>query len=275
MKDIPTFVKWAGGKKQLIEQFKPFFPKKIEKYAEPFVGGGAVAFYIIKTYKPKEVLLSDNNEELINCYRVIRDNPAGLIDILKGYKKQHNKDFFYKIREVDPKTLSPILSVARFIYLNKTCFNGLYRVNSKGKFNVPIGDYKNPNICPEEDLKEISILLQVVKIEHMPFEEVLKYAKKGWFVYLDPPYYPLKKGLSFTTYTKEKFLDEEQKKLADVFKKLDKAGCDVMLSNSDTDFIKDLYKGYNTKIVKASRMINCNGSGRGKINELVITNYSR
>lgn len=273
MNDIPTFVKWAGGKKQLIPQLKQRFPKKIEKYAEPFVGGGAVAFFVLKTYKPKEIILSDNNEELINCYKVIRDNPDELIGILRGYKEQHNKEFYYKIRDEDPKILSQVLSAARFIYLNKTCFNGLYRVNSKGKFNVPIGDYKNPNICSEEDLREISNLLKGIRIEIMPFEEVLKYAKKGWFVYFDPPYHPLKKGKSFTMYTKDKFLEEEQKRLAKLFKELDNNSCEVMLSNSDTDFIKSLYPSYRVNTVKAARMINSKGTGRGKINELVITNY--
>ena len=272
-KNIPTFVKWVGGKKQLIEQFKQLLPKKIERYAEPFVGGGAVAFYILKTYKPKEIILSDNNEELINCYKVIRKNVEELIKLLKKYKNEHNKEVYYQVRAEDPKLLSDVSRAARFIYLNKTCFNGLYRVNSKGQFNVPIGDYKNPAICPEKDLREISKFLKNAVIKQLPFEKVLEYAKKGWFIYFDPPYYPLKKGKSFTTYTKEKFLDEEQKHLAAVFKKLDKKSCEVMLSNSDTEFIETLYKGYCINRVKAARMISSVGTGRGKISELVITNY--
>lgn len=269
---VPNFVKWAGGKKQLLEQFKPFFPKKIEKYFDPFVGGGAVAFYVIKNYKPKEVLISDNNEELINCYNIIKNNVEELIKILRVHKQKHSKEFYYKIRANSTKMLSKVERAARFIYLNKTCFNGLYRVNSKGQFNVPMGSYKNPSVLIEDELREISELLKTVKIKLLPFEDVLNYVNKGDFVYFDPPYYPLKKG-SFTTYTKENFLEVEQQKLADLFKKIDKLGGQVMLSNSDTDFIKNLYKGYSLNFVKANRMINCDGKGRGKINEVVITNY--
>jgi|SRR3989344_2206078 len=272
MKNIPTFVKWAGGKKQLIEQFKPFFPSKINRYIEAFVGGGAVAFHILKTHKPKDVIISDTNEELINTYQVIKNDVENLIKELHKLKQLHNKETFYKVRAEDPKLLSKLTSASRFIYLNKTCFNGLYRVNSKGGFNVPIGSYKNPAIVNEEELREISKLLQDTEIKVVSFEECLKWAKKGDFVYFDPPYYPLKKE-SFTTYTKDKFLEKEQEKLKEVFEQLDKKGCKVMLSNSDTHFIKQLYKDYNISIVKASRMINCDGSKRGKINEVVITNY--
>jgi len=269
---IPTFVKWAGGKKQLIEQFKPFFSRKINRYIEPFVGGGAVLFYILKNFKPKEVFIFDINEELINTYEIIRDDLENLIKELNKLKKLHNKEHYYQIRAENPQLLSKLTRASRFIYLNKTCFNGLYRVNSKGGFNVPIGSYKNPLICPEEDLREISKLLQNVEIIKGDFEECLKYAKKGDFVYFDPPYYPLKKS-SFTTYTKNNFLEKEQEKLKDVFSELDKKGCKVMLSNSDTKFIKDLYKKYKISFVRASRMINCDGKNRGKINEVVITNY--
>lgn len=269
---VPTFVKWAGGKKQLLEQFKPFFPRKINRYIEPFVGGGAVLFYVLKNFKPKEVFIFDINEELINTYEVIKKDVENLIKELKKLKKLHNKETYYKVRAEDPKLLSPLTRATRFIYLNKTCFNGLYRVNSKGQFNVPIGSYKNPLICPEEDLREISKLLKNVKIINASFEECLKYAKKGDFVYFDPPYYPLKKS-SFTTYTKDNFLEKEQEQLKEVFSKLDKKGCKVMLSNSDTKFIKNLYKDYNIYIVKATRMINCDGKNRGKINEIVVTNY--
>jgi len=274
--DVFGFVKWAGGKKQLIEQFKPHFPKKIEKYIEPFVGGGAVAFYIIQKYKPKEIILSDINKELINAFRAIRDDVDSLIAQLKQHKEYHGqqaKTYFYEIRKANPEELSKIECAARFIYLNRTCFNGLYRVNSKGKFNVPIGKYKDPDIVQENKLRKISKLLEGVKIKNESFENVLNWAKKGDFVYLDPPYYPLKKGHSFTTYSKDNFLEEEQKKLAEVFRKVDKKGCYVMESNSDTDFIRELYEDFDITVVKASRMINCQGEGRGKINELVIRNY--
>jgi DNA adenine methylase len=273
MNGIPTFVKWAGGKKQLIEQFKQFLPKRIERYFEPFVGGGAVAFYIIKHFKPKEVFLSDINPELINCLNVIKNNVDELIKILEYYKKKHSKETYYKVRDEDPELLSDVSRAARFIYLNKTCFNGLYRVNSKGQFNVPIGSYKNPSICSEYELREISELLRNASINQQQFYDAVKEAKKGDFIYFDPPYYPLNKGKSFTTYTKESFLEKEQEKLAEVFRGLNKKGCLVMISNSDTDYIKNLYKDFNIHTVKASRMINCIGTSRGKINEFVITNY--
>lgn len=271
--EVPTFVKWAGGKKQLLKQFEPFIPKKFNRFIDPFVGGGAFTFFIIKNFNPKEVIISDTNEELMNAYRVIRDDVENLIKELKKLKQKHSKEIYYKIRDEDPSLISPLTRASRFIYLNKTCFNGLYRVNSKGKFNVPMGKYKNPLICPEESLREISELLQNVKIKNESFENCVNWAKKRDFVYFDPPYYPLKKGKSFTTYTKNNFLEEEQKKLKETFDKLDKKGCKVMLSNSDTGFIKNLYKKYNQKVVKATRMINCDAKKRGAINELVVTNY--
>lgn len=273
MNGIPTFVKWAGGKKQLLPQFKAYFPSKIERYFEPFVGGGAVAFHVIKYYKPVFAYLSDSNDELVNTYKVIRDNVDGLIERLKEHKKKHSKEFYYKVRAQNPKILSDLERAARFIYLNKTCFNGLYRVNSKGEFNVPIGSYKDPVVYSEKELREISQLLKGVALETKQFYEIESKVESGDFVYFDPPYYPISKTSSFTSYTQEDFLDAEQKRLAELFKTLDKRGAKVMLSNSDSDFIKSLYKGYSTNIVRASRMINCDASGRGKINEVVITNY--
>jgi len=271
---VPSLVKWAGGKKQLLNQFIQFYPSKIDNYFEPFVGGGAVAFYILKYKKPKKVILSDTNPELINTYNVVKNNVEELIKLLKEFKKKHNKETYYKVRAEDPQLLSEVSRAARFIYLNKTCFNGLYRVNSKGGFNVPIGSYKNPLICPETDLREINKLLQKAEIKEASFENVLNSAKQGDFIYFDPPYYPLKKGVSFTTYTKGNFLEKEQERLAEVFKKLHKKGCKVMLSNSDTDFIKNLYKDFNISLVQATRMINCDATKRGKINEIVVTNYT-
>lgn len=271
---VPSFIKWAGGKKQLLDQFKPFFPEKIERYFEPFVGGGTVAFYLLKTHPEiKKIFLSDINEELITTYRVMKNNLNELMDLLKEYKKEHNKEFYYKIRSQDVSKLTAVQIAARFIYLNKTCFNGLYRVNSKGGFNVPMGSYKDPAICPEEDLREISRFLQKDDLHAKQFHESVKAAMKGDFIYFDPPYYPLNRTSSFTKYTKEAFLEKEQEHLAKVFRELDEKGCNVMLSNSDTDFIKNLYKGYNINLVKATRMINCDATKRGKINEVVITNY--
>ena len=270
--EIPTIVKWAGGKSQLLKQFELFFPKKIDFYIEPFLGSGAVFFYIQRKYKPKKIILSDTNEELINAVIMVRDKVGTLIEHLKKHKEQHNKEYYYNRRALDSSALTDIERAARFIYLNKTCFNGLYRVNSKGKFNVPIGSYKNPGILKEDVLMAASKLLQDVKIKVMPFENILDRATKDAFIYFDPPYCPLKKT-SFTTYTKEVFLEEEQKKLADVFKALDKKGCEVMLSNSDTKFVRDLYAGFNVCTVQAKRFINSKAEGRGSINELVIRNY--
>lgn len=273
--EIPKFVKWAGGKGQLIDQFKPFFPKEVNRYFEPFVGSGAVAFYIIQKYNPKDVFLSDTNKELINAYEVVKTDVEKLILDLRQHKHNFKIDrekYYYEIRKIDPHQLSKIKNAARFIFLNKTCFNGLYRVNSKGEFNVPIGSYKNPEIFEEDKLRRISKLLKNVTLTSTSFETILPHTKKGDFVYLDPPYYPLKKN-SFTTYQKNVFLDEEHKKLSNLFKKLDNKGCLVMESNSDTDFVKKLYTNYKPLHVKARRSINCQSQGRGIINEVVIKNY--
>jgi DNA adenine methylase len=273
-KSVPSLVKWAGGKKQLLEQFEPLFPKTIVDYYEPFVGGGTVAFFLLKTHPEIEkIYLSDINEELITTYNVVKTRLPELISKLEDYKSQHDKEFYYKIRSEDVKKLTPVQVAARFIYLNRTCFNGLYRVNSKGQFNVPMGSYKNPTICHKSDLEEISKLLKKDDVKVAQFYDVIKSAKKGDFVYFDPPYYPLNKGKSFTTYTKDKFLEKEQERLSEVFKELDKRGCKVMLSNSDTDFVKKLYKGYNVYLVRANRMINSDSTKRGPINEIVVTNY--
>lgn len=273
---IPKFVKWAGGKGQLLEQFEPLFPKKFKNYFEPFVGSGAVFFYIIQTFKPSKIVLSDINEELINAYKVIRNDVERLIVELKQHKEYHlneGKKYYLTIRATNPTELPALERAARFIYLNKTCFNGLYRVNSEGKFNVPMGSYKNPDIIQEERLRLVSKLLKNVIMKVMSFEKVINLAKKEDFIYFDPPYYPIHKGKSFTTYTKDSFLEKEQKKLSEVFNKLDKKGCFVMLSNSDTKFIKELYSKHNINFVRATRMINCDGNKRGKINEIVVTNY--
>lgn len=273
MTKVPTLVKWVGGKKQLLSQFDLLFPKEFNNYFEPFAGGGAVAFYLLKTRAPKKVFLSDINEELIDTYNVVKENPEKLIKILKEYKRNHNKENYYVVRAKDPKQLSKLERAARFIYLNKTCFNGLYRVNLKGGFNVPMGNYKNPSIVNNKDLTEISNLLKNVQIELKQFHEAIENAKEGDFVYFDPPYYPLNKTSNFTSYNKDSFLEKEQIELSEIFKKLDERGVKVMLSNSDTEFIKELYKNYNQTFVQAKRMINSNAKKRGAINELVITNY--
>ena len=272
-----TFVKWAGGKSQLINQLKPLFPKKFDRYFEPFVGSGAVFFYISQNYKIKYAMLSDVNEELIDAYQVIKDDVNALIKILRKHVNKHTvtpKPYYYRIRSKEIDLMSATERAARLIYLNKTCYNGLYRVNAKGKFNVPLGKLNGSAVLQQDKLSKCAELLQKTILKRMSFENVLRYAHSGDFVYFDPPYYPETSGGNFTSYQKDKFLEQEHEKLFKIFKKLDDKGCLCMLSNSSTKFIKDLYKNYNRNIVKARRMINCNGNGRGKTEELVITNYN-
>lgn len=282
--EIPTFVKWAGGKKRLLEQFRPLYPKEFKNYFEPFVGSGAVFFYLVKIDlnghaiypdNHREYFLSDNNKDLTNLYIDVRDNVDELISELKTHKKNHfeEEDYYYETRDEFNKGSKGVLRSAQFIYLNKTCFNGLYRVNSKGGFNVPKGDYKNPQILNEQRLREASRLLQAVKVECMSFEKTESLPQEGDFIYLDPPYHPVSKTANFTSYTKEDFTAKDQERLTEYYKKLDGRGCFVMLSNSDTDFIRELYKEYNMTTVRATRAISCNGNGRGAIKEVVVRNY--
>lgn len=285
--NVPIFVKWAGGKKQLLEKIEPFFPKKINRYLDPFVGGGAVFFYVKQKYDPKDVILSDKNGELINCYLQVKNNLNRLMGHLKNHHEnflqfsydkeiEQRKNYYYSVRAEDPSKLSNPERAARTIFLNKTCFNGLYRVNKKGEFNVPIGDNKNPTILMDDVLREAKKLLKGVDVAEMNFEKVEKIAKKGDFVYLDPPYHPINgESTNFTYYTKKPFRENEQKKLAKLCNDLNKKGCKIMHSNSDTEFIRDLYnsKRYRIEPIKARRPINSNGKNRGAIDEVLIVNY--
>jgi DNA adenine methylase len=259
--------KWAGGKTQLLSQLRPLFPKRFDLYLEPFVGGGAVFFDL----QPDRAVLIDSNFELINFYQVVKNNLDELLQDLEQHKNE--KDYYYKVRSLDPEQMASIERASRFLFLNKTCFNGLWRVNKKGKFNVPFGRYKNPNYRDEENLRLVSIALQDAEIICDDFFTVLEYAIPGAFVYLDPPYYPLSKTANFTSYTKDSFSEEDQRRLAETFRELDAKHCNVMLSNSDTDYIRGLYKGYDMKVVYAKRAINSKGTKRGPIKELVIRNY--
>ncbi len=275
------FLKWAGGKGQLLKQYDTFFPQiPITNYYEPFVGSGAVFFYLRGQKLFKQYHLSDVNEELINCYQVIQDDVETLIALLAYHKEKHTrlgKKHYYMVRAKDRdnkwEKTSEVERAARMIYLNKTCFNGLWRVNSKGQFNVPMGRYKNPDILNEERLKAASVALQGVEIAVKGFEQVVEYAEKGDFVYFDPPYVPLSPTANFTSYSADSFGETQQHELAEVFTHLDKKGCYVMLSNSDTPLVKELYQTFELKPVMARRAISSNGLDRGPISEVVVLNY--
>ncbi|MBI2581244.1 DNA adenine methylase [Candidatus Woesearchaeota archaeon] len=270
----PTFVKWAGGKTQLLEQFSELYPQKFNRFFEIFLGSGAVFFNIKQKFSPSQSFLFDINEDLINTFKLVRDHVEELIPLLREHRdKDNNREYFNKQREQFNTMKSGLEKAAIFIYLNKTCFNGLYRVNSEGKFNVPFGKYKKPAILQETKLRMASKLLQNSELLVANFAEAMKRAKENDFVYMDPPYFPLTKTASFTSYQKDSFLEEEQRQLVKEFQQLDKRGCLLMLSNSDTQFIRELYEGYKIHTVKARRAINRIGTKRGKINEIVITNY--
>ncbi|MBO1056567.1 MAG: DNA adenine methylase [Dolichospermum sp. JUN01] len=264
------FLKWAGGKTRLISQYKDYFPQHYQTYYEPFLGGGAVFFYL----QPSKAVLTDINADLILTYRCVRDDLEDLITLLQAHKQRHNSDYYYDVR--NSYTGTDLEKAARFIYLNKTCFNGLYRVNSQGKFNVPVGKYKNPGICQEEILKVASVALKKVEIKQANFEEVLNYATgSNEFVYFDPPYYPLNETSNFTAYSNFCFDENQQIKLRDIFIKLADKGVKVMLSNSDCPFIRDLYRDFNIHTISAARSINSNAQKRGKITEVLVTSYKK
>ena len=292
--ECKPFIKWVGGKGQLLSEINKLYPvelgKNINKYAEIFLGGGAVLFDILSKYKLDEVYISDKNLELINTYKSIRDNVDILIKSLKEMEEQYiplnNEDrkiYYYEKREEynSLKINSEVNNIAiLFIFLNKTCFNGLYRVNKKGKFNVPMGAYKKPKICDEENLKNVSLTLRNVKIVYADYRESEKFIDDKTFVYIDPPYRPLNITSSFTSYTENDFNDKEQIELAEYINVLNKKGAKIVISNSDPknndiddNFFDKLYKNYNINRVKATRMLNSNASLRGAINELLITNY--
>ena len=264
-------VKWVGGKRQLMFELLKNMPENYNRYFEPFIGGGALFFEL----QPENAYISDMNEELINLYQVVRDNVDALITDLQ--KHDISKEYFMEIRNIDRteeyKSWSNVEKASRFIYLNRTCFNGMYRVNSKGEFNVPFGHYKNPRILDENNLINCSNLLQRTEIKHGDFSEILKKVKKGDFVYFDPPYVPLSETSSFTSYTKDGFDLDMQFKLRDVCDELDSMGVKFLLSNSDTKLVNELYENYNIKKVFASRQINANADGRGKITEVLVRNY--
>jgi DNA adenine methylase len=272
---IAPILKWVGGKRQLMPEIKKLIPKKISSYTyyEPFIGGGAVLFEL----EPKKAVINDANSELINVYKVVRDNVDELIDDLKTHKNE--ADYFYKIRSLDRDedfcNISDLKKASRIIFLNKTCFNGLYRVNNAGEFNTPFGNYKNPNIVNKETLKAVSIYLNnnAIEILNKDYFDVLENIDKNSFVYFDPPYDPISQSSSFTGYTQGGFNAKDQEKLRDVCHELNEQGVKFLLSNSATKFIEKLYSGYKIEYVKASRAINSVSEKRGNIDEVLIRNY--
>lgn len=271
---IRPVVKWVGGKRQILDQILNFVPETFDTYYEPFLGGAAV----LLTLKPQKAVVGDLNKELINVYQVIKDNVSKLVFELKLH--QNTAEYFYSLREIDrdPKAflkLSPIKKAARVIYLNKTCYNGLYRVNRAGEFNTPFGNYKRPNIVNETTLRAVSCYFNKAEITFFAtdFEQILKKPRSGDFVYLDPPYDPVSNTANFTGYNQSGFDQKEQLRLKKACDRLSKRDVKFLLSNSATDFILDLYKDYQIEIIKAKRPINSDGKKRGEVTEVLIRNY--
>lgn len=294
-KTVKPFLKWAGGKGQLLREIEQYyaFNDKITKYAEPFVGGGAVLFDILSQYNLSEVYISDINAELINTYCMIRDNIGSLLSLLSLYQTEYTpletdarKVCYMEKRErfndlkLNGNEAESIEKAALMIFLNKTCFNGLYRVNRKGLFNVPMGAYKNPLICDEANLRAVSEKLQKVTIVCGDYRQSSEFIDEHTFVYFDPPYRPLTETASFTAYTEALFDDQAQIELAKFVEQMDKKGAKIVVSNSDPknsrtddDFFDTIYASHRIKRVEATRMINCNSEARGKIKELLISNF--
>ncbi len=294
-KGAKPFLKWAGGKGQLLKEIKQYYPfgNNITKYAEPFVGGGAVLFDILSKYDLKEVYISDINAELINTYVIIREHIEELLDLLIKYQIEYapletedRKGYYmakrnrFNVLKINGNEAENLEKAALMIFLNKTCFNGLFRVNKKGLFNVPMGAYKNPLICDEKNLRAVSGKLQNVEIVCGDYKESVKFIDRNTFAYFDPPYRPLTETSSFTAYTENSFADNQQIELAEFVNELHKRGAKIVVSNSDPknsntddDFFDNIYSGHKIKRVEATRMINCKSEARGKINEILISNF--
>ncbi|WP_025646695.1 MULTISPECIES: DNA adenine methylase [unclassified Psychrobacter] len=270
---VMPFLKWVGGKRQLMTDIEPLLPKRISTYYEPFVGGGAVFLHT----QPKKAVINDYNSELINVYETIRDDVDALIEHLATHVNE--SEYFYQIRALDRQDffdeLSKVERASRVIYLNKTCFNGLYRVNGSGEFNTPFGRYKSPNIINETVLRAVSHYLQKndIKLLSGDYQDALKNIRKGSFVYFDPPYDPISKSSNFTGYVQGGFGNDEQIRLRDTCMKLNEKGIKFLLSNSATAFMKELYQDFEVIEVGASRHINSVGSKRGEVKEILVRNY--
>ncbi len=272
-KYLHPFLKWAGGKRRLLSEIRRYVPGKFNTYFEPFLGAGAVLFDL----RPAKAVVNDINSELINVYKVIKTDVAALAADLTRHKNE--KEYYYRLRDIDRTegflALAPVERASRIIFLNKTCYNGLFRVNSQGHFNVPFGAYKNPKIVDEPALEAIHQYLSDndITILNTDFETALTQAARDDFIYLDPPYEPLSQTASFTGYSWNGFGRDQQVRLKRVFDDLSTRGCRVLLSNSATPFIRELYKDYPTITVSAGRAINSNALKRGKVDEILVTNY--
>ena len=273
--NLQPFTKWTGGKRQLLGELRSYMPETFGRYFEPFVGGGALFFDLA----PEKAVINDFNEELINAYRQIKNNPAELINLLIKHKENNSKDYYLELRSADRdgriSRMTGVERAARILYMLRGDFNGLYRVNSKNQFNVPYGRYKNPKIVDVDLLYQISEYLNEndVEILQTDFAEAVKDAQTGDFVYFDPPYIPLNETSSFTSYTHEGFSYEEQVRLRNTFKELTERGVYAMLSNSSSPLVEELYKDFNIYFVEAQRTNGAKSSSRGKISEIIVTNY--
>lgn len=273
--NLQPFTKWTGGKRQLLGDLRSYMPENYNRYFEPFVGGGALFFDLA----PEQAVINDFNEELINAYRQIKDKPVDLIDLLLGHKENNSKDYYLELRAADRDgrlaSMTDVERAARILYMLRVDFNGLYRVNSKNQFNVPYGRYKNPKIVDVDLIHQISGYLNENDIEILQtdFADAVAGAQTGDFVYFDPPYIPLNETSSFTSYTHEGFSYEEQVRLRDTFKELTDRGVYVMLSNSSSPLVEELYQDFNVHFVEAQRTNGAKSSSRGKISEIIVTNY--
>ncbi len=267
---VGPFLRWAGGKRQLRKILLTFLPKDTDQrtYREPFLGGGSLFFAI----QPQSAVLSDANEHLIRCYEFVRDEPELVARYLQLHATKDCETYYYRVRETYNRASFSVAQAARFIYLNKTCFNGIFRVNSKGKFNVPYGKKESPTIPTGKSLKSIAATLKNAGLHALPFEKALRDSAKGDFIYLDPPYPPLNGTAYFTHYTSERFSEEDQRTLANRVHELDRTGCLLMMSNADTPLIRRLYRRYELISLPVTRFLTCK-SIRHKVSELVITNY--
>jgi DNA adenine methylase len=266
-------VKWAGGKTKLLGELLSRVPSHVRTYAEPFAGGAALFFALASddTRSFERAVLADQNEDLVACYRAVKNDVNGVIEALMGFR--YEREFYYRVRDESPEGKSDVERGARLIYLNRTCFNGLWRVNAAGKFNVPFGRYENPRIVDEEGLRLASAALGRAEIVHADFEEVTKSLGAGDFVYFDPPYVPLTKTASFTAYARGGFGPDDQARLSRVLRELRERHVLAMLSNADTENVRELYRDFDVQVVLAPRAINSDSKKRGKVNELLVTSW--